>query len=154
MNIKKVIWLHWNTEFLVYTCLLCYWICTYQTLTRMSGIKNDFSAQLHKFLATLTDTRWKLEGKTVLYIPTEGTKIPSDEAAKNKELVQRLESKCLICAFYYRPYQLKRVLSTIEWRIRSCSFAFNHKYKTTRFFYKDNLSSTLIIEIKAFNLWK
>lgn len=58
-----------------------------------AGIKNDFSAQLHKFLANLTDTRWKLEGKTVLYIPTEGMRIPPDVAAKNKELVQRLESK-------------------------------------------------------------
>lgn len=57
------------------------------------GIKNDFSAQLHKFLANLTDTRWKLEGKTVLYIPTEGLRLKSEDAAKNKELVQRLESK-------------------------------------------------------------
>jgi len=43
----------------------------------------------------LTDTRWKLEGKTVLYIPTEGFKLASEDAAKNKELVQRLESKLL-----------------------------------------------------------
>lgn len=56
------------------------------------GIKNDFSAQLHRFLATLTDTRWKLEGKTVLYITTEGMKLSVEEAAKNKDLVQRLES--------------------------------------------------------------
>ena len=56
------------------------------------SIKNDFSAQLHKFLASLTDTRWKMEGKTVLYIPNEGLKLDPDEASKNKELVQRLES--------------------------------------------------------------
>lgn len=62
-------------------------------LNCVSGIKNDFSAQLHKFLANLTDTRWKLEGKTVLYIPTEGLRLKSEDAAKNKELVQRLESK-------------------------------------------------------------
>lgn len=62
---------------------------------RNVGIKNDFSAQLHKFLANLTDTRWKLEGKTVMYIPTEGLKHPAEEAAKNKDLVQRLESKSL-----------------------------------------------------------
>lgn len=67
----------------------------FENTTWPDSIKNDFSAQLHKFLATLTDTRWKLEGKTVLYIPTEGTKIPTEEAAKNKELVQRLESKFL-----------------------------------------------------------
>ena len=62
----------------------------------MSGIKNDFSAQLHRFLASLTDTRWKLEGKTVLYVPTEGMKLPEEEASKNKELVQRLESEFII----------------------------------------------------------
>lgn len=67
----------------------------FENTTWPDSIKNDFSAQLHKFLATLTDTRWKLEGKTVLYIPTEGTKMPTEEAAKNKELVQRLESKFL-----------------------------------------------------------
>lgn len=63
-------------------------------LDQNQGIKNDFSAQLHKFLANLTDTRWKLEGKTVLYIPTEGLKLKFEEAAKNKDLVQRLESRC------------------------------------------------------------
>ena len=59
------------------------------------SIKNDFSAQLHKFLASLTDTRWKMEGKTVLYIPSEGLHIDAEVAAKNKELVQRLESELM-----------------------------------------------------------
>ncbi|WAR21987.1 DYH2-like protein [Mya arenaria] len=71
------------------------------------SIKNDFSAQLHRFLATLTDTRWKMEGKTVLYIPTEGTKIPAEEAAKNKDLVQRLET-----AMIHWARQIKEVLNT------------------------------------------
>ena len=62
-------------------------------LNLSSGIKNDFSAQLHKFLASLTDTRWKMDGKTVLYIPNEGFKISPEIASKDKELVQRLESK-------------------------------------------------------------
>ena len=57
------------------------------------SIKNDFSAQMHKFLASLTDTRWKMEGKTVLYIPSEGLNLDPEVAAKNKELVQRLESE-------------------------------------------------------------
>ena len=57
------------------------------------SIKNEFSAQLHKFLASLTDTRWKMEGKTVLYIPNERNKLESKEAFKDKELVQRLESE-------------------------------------------------------------
>ncbi|CAG5134523.1 unnamed protein product, partial [Candidula unifasciata] len=71
------------------------------------SIKNDFSAQLHRFLASLTDTRYKLEGKTVLYIPTEGTNVPAEEAAKNKELVQRLETSIIHWA-----RQIKEVLSS------------------------------------------
>ena len=57
------------------------------------SIKNDFFAQLHKFLASLTDTRWKMVGKTVLYMPNEGPAMNSETAAKNKDLVQRLESE-------------------------------------------------------------
>ncbi|ESP04959.1 hypothetical protein LOTGIDRAFT_184938 [Lottia gigantea] len=71
------------------------------------SIKNDFSAQLHKFLASLTDTRWKLESKTVLYIPTEGMKLPVESAAKNKELVQRLET-----AMIHWARQIKEVLNS------------------------------------------
>jgi len=48
---------------------------------------------MHRFLASLTDTTWKMEGVTVLYIPKEGTDVPIEEAAKNKDLIQRLESK-------------------------------------------------------------
>lgn len=33
-----------------------------------------------------------MEGATVLYIPKEGSDLPIDVAAKNKELVQRLDS--------------------------------------------------------------
>jgi dynein heavy chain len=62
-------------------------------LTELKAIKNDFSSQLHRFLASLTDTTWKMEGVTVLYIPKEGLNMPVEESAKNKELVQRLESK-------------------------------------------------------------
>ncbi|CAF1063283.1 unnamed protein product [Rotaria sordida] len=56
------------------------------------SIKNDFASQLHRFLATLTDIRWRMEGITKLYIPKEGLDIPIEQAAKDKELVQRLES--------------------------------------------------------------
>lgn len=34
-----------------------------------------------------------MDGKTVLYIPSEGLKMDADFASKDKELVQRLESK-------------------------------------------------------------
>ena len=57
------------------------------------GIKNDFAAQLHKFMANLTDTRYKMQGKTVLYVPNERSKMSIEEAAKNKDFVQRLESR-------------------------------------------------------------
>ena len=56
------------------------------------SIKNDFASQLHRFLATLTDIRWRMEGITKLYIPKEGLDISTEQAAKDKELVQRLES--------------------------------------------------------------
>jgi len=46
-----------------------------------------------RFLASLTDIKHKLNGKTVLYIPNEGTDSSANTVAKNKELVQRLESK-------------------------------------------------------------
>ena len=65
----------------------------FENTTWPDSIKNDFSAQLHRFLASLTDTRWKIDGKTVLYIPSEGLNLEVEVAAKNKELVQRIESK-------------------------------------------------------------
>jgi len=37
-----------------------------------------------------------MENATVLYIPKEGADMKPDVAAKNKELVQRLESKSRI----------------------------------------------------------
>jgi len=67
----------------------------FENKTWPDSIKNDFSAQLHKFLASLTDTRWKMEGKTVLYIPGEGLKMTPELAARDKDLIQRLESKTL-----------------------------------------------------------
>jgi len=34
-----------------------------------------------------------MEGKTVLYVPSEGQKSDSEQASKDKDLVQRLESE-------------------------------------------------------------
>lgn len=34
-----------------------------------------------------------MQGKTVLYVPNEGSRLSVEEAAKSKEFVQRLESK-------------------------------------------------------------
>lgn len=41
------------------------------------------------------DTRYKLEGHTVLYIPTEAMNMKPEVVVKDKELVQRLESEWL-----------------------------------------------------------
>ena len=70
-------------------------------------IKSDFSAQLHRFLASLTDTRWRMEGVTVLYIPKEGASLDADVASKNKELVQRLDTTVI-----HWSRQLKDVLNS------------------------------------------
>lgn len=70
------------------------------------SIRNEFNAQLHRFLASLTDTRWKVEGKTVLYIPMECARTPSDVAARDKELVQRLESVQYVHTELYTVYDV------------------------------------------------
>lgn len=41
------------------------------------------------------DTRYKLEGHTVLYIPAEAMNMAPEVVVKDKELVQRLESEWL-----------------------------------------------------------
>ena len=48
-------------------------------------------------MANLTDTRYKMQGKTVLYVPNEGMRLSVEEAAKSKEFVQRLESEKHFC---------------------------------------------------------
>ncbi|MGH0186895.1 UNVERIFIED_CONTAM: hypothetical protein FKN15_022868, partial [Acipenser sinensis] len=77
--------------------------------TWADSIRNNFSAHLHRFLASLTDTRYKLQGHTVLYIPGEALKLKPVIAAKDKELVQRLET-----AMIHWTRQIKEVLSAQE----------------------------------------
>ena len=56
-------------------------------------IKKEFSGQLHRFMASLTETAWDQRNKTILYIPSEDLEIIGIEAAaKQKDLVQRLET--------------------------------------------------------------
>jgi len=56
------------------------------------GVKKDLSGHLHKFLASLTESTFESLEKTVLYLPS-GNFLPDiAAAAKNKELVQQLES--------------------------------------------------------------
>ncbi|XP_069502374.1 dynein axonemal heavy chain 2 [Ambystoma mexicanum] len=73
------------------------------------SIRNHFSAQMHRFLASLTDTRYKLKSHTVLYIPIEAMNIEPEKAMKDKELVQRLET-CMV----HWTRQIKEVLSAQE----------------------------------------
>ncbi|XP_006899240.1 PREDICTED: dynein heavy chain 2, axonemal [Elephantulus edwardii] len=73
------------------------------------SIRNHFASHLHRFLACLTDTRYKLEGHTVLYIPTEGMNMKPEVVVKDKELVQRLETSMI-----HWTRQIKEVLSAQE----------------------------------------
>ncbi|KAI9101992.1 dynein heavy chain and region D6 of dynein motor-domain-containing protein [Phlyctochytrium arcticum] len=53
--------------------------------------RREFSSQLHKFMAFLTDAAYQMKGHTVLYIPNEDISDP-ERCAKQKDVVQRLES--------------------------------------------------------------
>lgn len=55
------------------------------------NIKKEFAGQLHKFMASLTETTFEAKGKTTLYIPDEDL-ADVESAARQKDLVQRLES--------------------------------------------------------------
>ncbi|XP_021031708.1 dynein heavy chain 2, axonemal [Mus caroli] len=73
------------------------------------SIRNHFVSHLHRFLASLTDTRYKLEGHTVLYIPAEAIQMDPEVVVKDKELVQRLETSMI-----HWTRQIKEVLSAQE----------------------------------------
>ncbi|XP_049715237.1 dynein axonemal heavy chain 2 isoform X5 [Elephas maximus indicus] len=73
------------------------------------SIRNHFASHLHRFLASLTDTRYKLEGHTVLYIPAEAMNMKPEVVVKDKELVQRLETSMI-----HWTRQIKEVLSAQE----------------------------------------
>ena len=60
------------------------------------GFRNEFSSQLHRFMAHLTDSQGKAAGHTVLYVPDEGPKMNDSLVHKDKELVQRLEGEVMV----------------------------------------------------------
>ena len=62
------------------------------------AMRNEFSGQLHKFMARLTDAQHKVVGHTVLYVPDEGTAMEAKDAHTDKDLVQRLEGYCSLNA--------------------------------------------------------
>ena len=55
-------------------------------------IKKEFTGQMHRFMASLTECAWDQRGTTTLYIPSEEGLDQVEVAAKQKDLVQRLES--------------------------------------------------------------
>jgi len=70
------------------------------------GVKKDFVANLHKFMAALTEASHASKGRTTLYIPNEDVSDP-ESAARDKDLIQRLESTVI-----YWTRQIKEVTST------------------------------------------
>ncbi|XP_038624757.1 dynein heavy chain 2, axonemal [Tachyglossus aculeatus] len=81
----------------------------FSTTSWPESIRNHFAAHLHKFLASLTDVRYKMEGHTVLYIPMEAMSLNPEVVVKDKELVQRLETSMV-----HWTRQIKEVLSAQE----------------------------------------
>eukprot|EP01028_Stygiella_incarcerata_P006524 TRINITY_DN2668_c0_g1_i2.p1 TRINITY_DN2668_c0_g1~~TRINITY_DN2668_c0_g1_i2.p1 ORF type:complete len:4588 (-),score=1267.00 TRINITY_DN2668_c0_g1_i2:3353-17116(-) len=69
------------------------------------SFRKEFSAQLHRFMASLTETTYHLRGSTVLYVPPEDIH-DVDLAAKDKELVQRLNT-----ALTHWTRQIKEVVN-------------------------------------------
>jgi len=62
-----------------------------QENTWPDSVKKEFVAQLHKFMATVTEASHASKGRTTLYIPNEELSEP-ERAANDKDLLQRLES--------------------------------------------------------------
>lgn len=79
----------------------------FKNTTWPDSIKNDFALQLHRFMSALTDTRFKLSFKTVLYIPDEAMDISPSTSSMDKDLVNRLE---MIVIHWTR--QIKEVLGS------------------------------------------
>ncbi|KAA0188249.1 Dynein heavy chain axonemal, partial [Fasciolopsis buskii] len=79
----------------------------FSNTTWPDSIRNDFALQLQRFMSALTDARWKLENKTVLYLPNENLDQSAEVAAKNKDLVNRFE---MIVIHWTR--QIKTVLNS------------------------------------------
>ncbi|XXQ31513.1 AAA+ ATPase domain-containing protein [Plasmodiophora brassicae] len=56
-----------------------------------ASVRKDFSGQLHKFMANLTETVNHSKGSTILYMPDEDLS-DVEAAVADKDLIQRLES--------------------------------------------------------------
>ena len=56
------------------------------------SVKKELTGHFHKFMASLTETAFEAQGATVLYLPSKRIIGDVAGAAKNKDLVQQLES--------------------------------------------------------------
>ncbi len=86
-----------------------------------------------------TDSRFKLLGSTVLYIPLEALQHRPEEAVTNKSLVQRLESKTVVMCVWVlvcvngcvRAWIISDGVDCEEWtvwKVRKTPFAGNYIY--------------------------
>ena len=55
------------------------------------SVRRDFTAGLHKFMASLVETTYLTQGRTILYVPDEPCADPA-RAVKDSDLVARLEA--------------------------------------------------------------
>ncbi|XP_070711337.1 dynein axonemal heavy chain 2 [Pempheris klunzingeri] len=76
---------------------------------RQKSIKDNYTNNIHCYLASLTDDVYKKVGNTVLYIPMEGLQCSPEEASKDKKLVQRMETVMI-----HWTDQIKELLSAQE----------------------------------------
>ncbi|KAK3256380.1 hypothetical protein CYMTET_34484, partial [Cymbomonas tetramitiformis] len=79
------------------------------------SVKKDFTGQLHKFMAYLTELTYQVKGNTVLYIPAEDIGDPA-VACKEKDLVQRLESTLI-----HWTRQIKEVVNNQDVNVQDSS---------------------------------
>ena len=69
-----------------------YFIPTMKKVDLPDSLKKDFTSHVHKFMASLNDTIYQQQGKTVLYIPQEDLGENLSDLSKDKDLTQRLET--------------------------------------------------------------
>jgi len=72
------------------------------------GVKKEFAGQLHKFMASLTETANQIKGHTILYLPSDDLS-DTDKVLADKDLVQRLEVTVI-----HWTRQIKEVVSNPE----------------------------------------
>ncbi|XP_042256286.1 uncharacterized protein LOC121888825 isoform X7 [Thunnus maccoyii] len=72
---------------------LAYYVHVSETPYREKSIKDNYTSNMYRYLASLTDDPCKKAGNIVLYIPKEGLQRSPEEASKDKKPVQRLENQ-------------------------------------------------------------